>query len=81
LIEVEAEDVCVGSHRENRRIDIDGNEDNNEDNTKILLRVQGKDLRWFDKYKIGLHLKTTLYGKFPEMQCIYGAGEVTPSLV
>jgi hypothetical protein len=62
LIEVEAEDVCMGSHRENRRINIDNNKDNNEDNTKILLRVQGADLRRFDKYKNRLHLTTTLYG-------------------
>ncbi len=38
LIEVEAEDICVWSHRENRHINIDNDKDNNEDNTKILLR-------------------------------------------
>ncbi len=64
LIEVEAEDVCVGSCRENRRIDIGNNKDNNEDDTDILLRVQGADLRRFDKYKKRLHLTTTLYGTF-----------------
>ena len=36
LIEVSAEDVCVESCREYRCIDIGKNEDNNEDNTKIL---------------------------------------------
>ena len=39
-IEVEAEDVCMGSHRENRQINSGDDEDNNEDDTKILLRVQ-----------------------------------------
>jgi len=40
LIEVSAEDVCVESCREYRHIEIGKNEDNNEDDTKILLRVQ-----------------------------------------
>ena len=64
LIEVEAEDVCMGYHRENRHIEIDEDKDNNEDNSKILLRVQGADLRRFDKYKKRLHLTNTLYGTF-----------------
>ncbi len=51
LIEVEAEDVCLGSHGENGRINIDNDEDKNEDNTKILSRVQGADLRRFGKNK------------------------------
>ncbi len=63
LIKVEAEDVCV-DRRENRHIGIDEDEDSNEDDTKILLRVQGADLRQFDKYKNRLHLTTTLYGTF-----------------
>ncbi len=51
LIKVEAENVCVGSHRENRRINIGDNKDKNKDNTKILSRVQGVDLRRFGKKK------------------------------
>ncbi len=51
LIEVEAEDVCVGSHGENRLIGIGNNEDKNKDNTKILSSVQGADLRRFGKKK------------------------------
>ncbi len=51
LIEVEAEDVCVGSHGENRRINIGDDKDKNKDGTKILLRVQGADLRRFGKNK------------------------------
>jgi hypothetical protein len=64
LIEMEVEDVCVRSHRQNWRINIDNDEDNNEDDTKILLRVQGADLRRVDKCKNRLHLTTTLYGTF-----------------
>ena len=51
----------MGSHRENRHIDIGDNEDINEDDTKILLRVQGADLRRFDMYKKRLHLTTILW--------------------
>ncbi len=51
LIEVEVEDVCVRSHGENRHINIGNNKDKNEDNTKILSRVQGADLRRFGKNK------------------------------
>ena len=36
LIELEAEDVCVGSHREIRRIDTGDIKDNNVDDTKIF---------------------------------------------
>lgn len=64
LLEVEAEDVCVKSHIENWRINVGGNKDNNEDDTMILLRVQGADWRRFDKYKKRPHLTTTLYGTF-----------------
>jgi hypothetical protein len=49
LIEEEAEDACVGSPREIRCIGIGNDEDNNKNNTKILLRIQGADLRRFDK--------------------------------
>jgi hypothetical protein len=50
MIEVEAEDACVGSPRENRCIDISDNKDNNKENNKmILLRIQGADPRRFDK--------------------------------
>ena len=44
MIEVEAEDACVGSPRENTGagIDIGDNEDNNnKDDTKMLLSIQG----------------------------------------
>ncbi len=51
LIEEEAEDVCVGSHVGNRCINNGNNKDKNKDNTKILLRVQGADLRRFGKNK------------------------------
>ena len=40
LIEEEAEDACVGSPREIRCIGIGNDEDNNKNNTKILLRIQ-----------------------------------------
>jgi hypothetical protein len=42
--------ACVGSPRKNRSINIGDDKDNNEDNTKILLRIQGADLRRFVKY-------------------------------
>ncbi len=41
----------MGSHGENRCINIGNDEDKNKDNTKILLRVQGADLRRFGKNK------------------------------
>ena len=58
LSEEEAEDGCVGSLRENRRTDFGTNKDDNEDNTKILLRIQGADLRRFDNYKKRFHVTT-----------------------
>ncbi len=58
LIEEETEDVCVGSPRENRRNIIGNNKDDNEDDNEICLRIQGADLRRFDKYKKRLHLTT-----------------------
>ncbi len=48
---MEAEDVCVGSHGENRHINIEDNKDKNKDNTKIQLRVQGANVRRFGKSK------------------------------
>ena len=40
----------MGSPRENKRIDIgNDNDNNNKDKTKKLLRIQGADLRRFDK--------------------------------
>ncbi len=51
LIEEETENMCMGSPRENRRNIIGNNEDDNEDNNEICLRIQGADLRRFDKYK------------------------------
>jgi len=56
LSEEEAEDGSVGSPRENRRTDFGNNKDDNEDNTKILLRIQGADLRRFDNYKKRFHV-------------------------
>jgi len=50
-----------GLTEKNRCINIGNNEDNNKDDTNILVRVQGADLRRFDKYKKRLHLTTTLY--------------------
>jgi hypothetical protein len=58
LIEEETEDMCMGSPRENRRNIIGKNKDDNEDDNKICLRIQGADLRRFDKYKKRLHLTT-----------------------
>ncbi len=58
LIEEETEDACMGSPRENRRNIIGNNKDNNKDNNEICLRIQGADLRRFDKYKKRLHLTT-----------------------
>jgi hypothetical protein len=55
LIEEESEDACMGSHRENRRNIIGNNEDDNKEDNEICLRIQGADLRRFDKYKKRLH--------------------------
>jgi hypothetical protein len=56
LIEEEDKDTCVGSPRENRHIVTGNNEFGNKDDNAILLRIQGADLRRFDKYKKRLHL-------------------------
>ncbi len=58
LIEEESEDACVGSHRENKSNIISNNEDDNKEDNKICLRIQGANLRRFDKYKKRLHLTT-----------------------
>ncbi len=81
LIEVEAEDVCVGSHRENRCIDIDNDKDNNKDDTKILWR--SKELTWggLTSIRIGSTWQLHSMGHLPETQFNYGAGEVKPGLV
>jgi hypothetical protein len=55
LIEVEAEDACGGSLREKRGINIKNNKDNKEEDTIILLKIQGDDLRRFYKNKKRLH--------------------------
>jgi hypothetical protein len=52
------------------KVEAEDEEDNNKDDMKILLRVQGADER-FDKYKKRFHLPTTLMGHLPEMQCNY----------
>ncbi len=51
LIEEKAADVRLGFSRKNRLIFIYDNKDNNEDNSKKFVRIQGADLRRFDKYK------------------------------
>ncbi len=58
LIEEETEDACMGSPRKNRHNIIVNNKDNNEDDNEICLRVQGADLRRFNKYKKRFHLTT-----------------------
>jgi hypothetical protein len=60
LIEEDTEDVCMGSPRENRRNIIGNNKDDNKDNNKICLRIQGADLRRFKKDKKRPHLTTAL---------------------
>ena len=70
LSEEEAEDACVVSHKENsRRIDIgkddnnnnqvhDNKSDNDNNDNEIPLKIQGADLRRYDKYKKRLHVMT-----------------------
>ncbi len=58
LIEEKAVDACLGLSRKNRLIFISNVKDNNEDNSKIFVRIQGADLRRFNKYKKRLHLTT-----------------------
>ncbi len=64
------EDVCVVSHKENsRRIDIgkdnnnnnhihDNKSNNDNNNNEIPMKIQGADLRRYDKYKKRLHVMT-----------------------
>ncbi len=56
--EEESEDACMGTPRENRSNIIGNNEDDNKEDNKICLSIQGADLRRFDKYKKRLHLTT-----------------------
>jgi hypothetical protein len=58
LIVEESEEACVRSSREYRCNIIGNNKDDNEDDNEICLRIQGADLRRFDKYKKRLHLTT-----------------------
>ncbi len=59
IIEEKAVDACLGLSSKNRLIFISDNKDNNEDNSKIFVRIQGANLRRFDnKYKKRLHLTT-----------------------
>jgi hypothetical protein len=58
LIEEKAVDACLGLSRKNRLIFISNVKDDNEDNSKISVRIQGADLRRLDKYKKKLHLTT-----------------------
>jgi hypothetical protein len=58
LIEEKAVDACLGLSSKNRLIFISDVKDNNEDNSKIFVRIQGANLRRFDKYKKRLHLTT-----------------------
>jgi hypothetical protein len=50
--------MCVGSPRESGHIITGSNKDDNKDDKKILLRIQGADLRRFDKYKKRIQLTT-----------------------
>jgi hypothetical protein len=58
MIKEEAEDMCVGSPRENRCIVIGDDKFCNKANNEILLRIQGAALRRFNKYKKRFHLTT-----------------------
>ena len=58
LIEEKAVDACLRLSRKNRLIFISNNKDDYEDNSKIFVRIQGANLRRFDKYKKRLHLTT-----------------------
>jgi hypothetical protein len=51
LIEEKAVDVCLRSSSKNRLIFISDNKDDSEDDSKIFVRIQGANLRRFDKYK------------------------------
>jgi hypothetical protein len=58
LIEEKAVDTCLGLSRKNKLIFISDDKDNKEENSKIFVRIQGADLRRFDKYKKRLRLTT-----------------------
>jgi hypothetical protein len=58
LIEENAVDACLGLSSNNRLIFISDIKDDNEDNSKKFVRIQGANLRRFDKYKKRLHLTT-----------------------
>ncbi len=58
LIEEKAVDACLGLSSKNRLIFISKIKDNNEDNKGIFVRIQGANLRRFDKYKERFHLTT-----------------------
>jgi hypothetical protein len=48
----------LGLSSKNRLIFISDVKGDNEDNSKIFVRIQGADLRRFNKYKKRLHLTT-----------------------
>ncbi len=56
LIEDQAVDACLELSSKNRLIFISNVKNDNEDNSKIFVRIQGANLRRFDKYKKRLHL-------------------------
>ncbi len=58
LIEEKAVDACLGLSRKNRLIFTSNIKNDNEDNSKVFVRIQGADLRRFNKYKKKLHLTT-----------------------
>jgi hypothetical protein len=71
-IEEEAEDVCMGSSRENRCIIIGNNKDDNKANKKIRARIKGADLRRFDKYKKRPHLTSApLWCNFKKLSTMH----------
>jgi hypothetical protein len=56
LIEEKAVDACLGLSSKNRLIFISEDKDNSEENSKIFVRIQGANLRRFNKNKKRLHL-------------------------
>jgi hypothetical protein len=56
LIEEKAVDACLGLSSKNRLIFIIDDKEGYEDNSKIFVRIQGANLRRFDKYKNRLRL-------------------------
>ncbi len=51
-------DACLGLSSKNRLIFIGNDNNDNEDNSEIFVRIQGANLRRFNKYKKRLRLAT-----------------------